>query len=153
MSTVGQLDSGTGGTQSPGPPPPTTNGNSLEKKKTKKDGKRKGRAAVDEMTAEEREAVTIVFHQYETGLREGTIFTKVSFTKMFRITLKLIWVHFISWTGDKENQWRLETANFVSCFPESTFCVYSEIVPYLFKIESSFDFWEVLNYYFSFLHI
>ena len=77
MSTVGQLDSGTGGTQSPGPPPPTTNTNSLEKKKTKKDGKRKGRAAVDEMTAEEREAVTIVFHQFETGLREGTIFTKV----------------------------------------------------------------------------
>ena len=29
------------------------------------------------MTAEEREAVTIVFHQFETGLREGTIFTKV----------------------------------------------------------------------------
>lgn len=78
MSTVGQLDSGTGGTQSPGPIPPTTNTtNSLEKKKTKKDGKRKGRAAVDEMTAEEREAVTIVFHQFETGLREGTIFTKV----------------------------------------------------------------------------
>ena len=33
--------------------------------------------AVDELTAEEREAVTIVFHQFETGLREGTIFTKV----------------------------------------------------------------------------
>ena len=33
--------------------------------------------AVDELTSEEREAVTIVFHQYETGLREGTIFTKV----------------------------------------------------------------------------
>ena len=34
--------------------------------------------AVDELTTQEREAVTIVFHQYETGLREGTIFTKVS---------------------------------------------------------------------------
>jgi hypothetical protein len=34
--------------------------------------------AVDELTTEEREAVTIVFHQFETGLREGTIFTKVS---------------------------------------------------------------------------
>ena len=30
-----------------------------------------------ELTNEEREAVTIVFHQFETGLREGTIFTKV----------------------------------------------------------------------------
>ena len=35
------------------------------------------KTAVDELTAEEREAVTIVFHQFETGLREGTIFTKV----------------------------------------------------------------------------
>ena len=34
--------------------------------------------AVEELTTEEREAVTIVFHQFETGLREGTIFTKVS---------------------------------------------------------------------------
>ena len=33
--------------------------------------------AVEELTDEEREAVTIVFHQFETGLREGTIFTKV----------------------------------------------------------------------------
>ena len=33
--------------------------------------------AVDELTKEEREAITIVFHQFETGLREGTIFTKV----------------------------------------------------------------------------
>ena len=31
---------------------------------------------VDELTDEEREAVTIVFHQYETGLREGTILVK-----------------------------------------------------------------------------
>ena len=35
--------------------------------------------AVDELTTQEREAVTIVFHQYETGLREGTIFTKVKY--------------------------------------------------------------------------
>ena len=29
------------------------------------------------LTDQELEAVTIVFHQYETGLREGTIYTKV----------------------------------------------------------------------------
>ena len=29
------------------------------------------------MTEEELNAVTIVFHQYETGLREGTIYTRV----------------------------------------------------------------------------
>jgi hypothetical protein len=34
--------------------------------------------SVEELTDEEREAVTIVFHQFETGLREGTIFTKVN---------------------------------------------------------------------------
>ena len=45
---------------------------------TKKEStKRKTSTAVDDLTAEEREAVTIVFHQFETGLREGTIFTKV----------------------------------------------------------------------------
>ena len=44
----------------------------------KKEVKKKQKTAVDELTAEEREAVTIVFHQFETGLREGTIFTKVS---------------------------------------------------------------------------
>ena len=43
----------------------------------KKDVKKKPKTAVDELTAEEREAVTIVFHQFETGLREGTIYTKV----------------------------------------------------------------------------
>ena len=30
------------------------------------------------MTDQELDAVTIVFHQFETGLREGTIYTKVS---------------------------------------------------------------------------
>ena len=35
--------------------------------------------AVDELTTDEREAVTVVFHQFETGLRTGTIYTKVSF--------------------------------------------------------------------------
>ena len=30
------------------------------------------------LTDQELDAVTIVFHQYETGLREGTIFTKVT---------------------------------------------------------------------------
>ena len=29
------------------------------------------------LTDQELDAVTIVFHQYETGLREGTIYTKV----------------------------------------------------------------------------
>ena len=108
MSTVGQLDCGTGGTQSPAPPPPTTNNNSLEKKKTKKDGKRKGRAAVDEMTAEEREAVTIVFHQFETGLREGTIFTKVK---------GFIHIDFLSPQNKfKEPRGSLKTANFAEYF-------------------------------------
>ena len=32
---------------------------------------------VDSLTEEELEAVTVVFHQYETGLREGTILTRV----------------------------------------------------------------------------
>ena len=31
----------------------------------------------EQLTEEEREAVTIVFHQFETGLREGTIYAKV----------------------------------------------------------------------------
>ena len=31
------------------------------------------------LTEEELDAVTIVFHQFETGLREGTIYTKVCF--------------------------------------------------------------------------
>ena len=30
------------------------------------------------ITEEELDAVTIVFHQFESGLREGTIYTKVS---------------------------------------------------------------------------
>ena len=47
-----------------------------DKKAVKKVSKKL--TAVDELTTEEREAVTIVFHQFETGLREGTIFTKVS---------------------------------------------------------------------------
>ena len=48
--------------------------------KTKAVKKKVGKklTAVEELTDEEREAVTIVFHQFETGLREGTIFTKVS---------------------------------------------------------------------------
>ena len=42
--------------------------------------------AVEELTAEEREAVTVVFHQYETGLREGTIFTKVQEETILTLT-------------------------------------------------------------------
>jgi hypothetical protein len=34
--------------------------------------------AVEELTDEEREAVTDVSYQFVTGLREGTIFTQVS---------------------------------------------------------------------------
>ena len=49
----------------------------------KKEAKKKPKTAVDDLTAEEREAVTIVFHQFETGLREGTIFTKVSLAEKF----------------------------------------------------------------------
>ena len=30
------------------------------------------------LTEEELDAVTVVFHQFETGLREGTIYTKVT---------------------------------------------------------------------------
>ena len=33
---------------------------------------------MDPLTEEELDAVTVVFHQYETGLREGTIMTRVS---------------------------------------------------------------------------
>ena len=53
----------------------------MEKSKPKvvEKSKRVGKKVevVDELTDEEREAVTIVFHQYETGLREGTILVKV----------------------------------------------------------------------------
>ena len=69
----------------PTPTPTTTTTNDTkpqDKAKTvnvKKEVKKKTKTAVDELTAEEREAVTIVFHQFETGLREGTIFTKVEF--------------------------------------------------------------------------
>ena len=67
----------------PAPTPPPPSGPALIEQKSfgKKDGRRRagGRTAVEELTSEEREAVTIVFHQYETGLREGTIYTKVGF--------------------------------------------------------------------------
>ena len=64
----------------PTPPPPSGPAHIEQKSFGKKDGRRRagGRTAVEELTSEEREAVTIVFHQYETGLREGTIFTKVT---------------------------------------------------------------------------
>jgi hypothetical protein len=35
------------------------------------------------LTEEELNAVTIVFHQYETGLREGTIYTRVRGRSLF----------------------------------------------------------------------
>jgi len=52
-----------------------TKDNNTDRPKPKKKVVKKV-TAVDELTNEEREAVTVVFHQYETGLREGTIFTK-----------------------------------------------------------------------------
>ena len=33
---------------------------------------------VDSLTGPEMEVVTVVFHQFETGLREGTIYTRLS---------------------------------------------------------------------------
>ena len=38
----------------------------------------KKKVVMTPLTEEELDAVTIVFHQFETGLREGTIYTKVS---------------------------------------------------------------------------
>jgi len=35
------------------------------------------------LTEEELNAVTIVFHQYETGLREGTIYTRRGLAGIF----------------------------------------------------------------------
>ena len=65
----------------PAPAPPSTGDKHKQDQNkavnVKKEVKKKPKTAVDELTAEEREAVTIVFHQFETGLREGTIFTKV----------------------------------------------------------------------------
>ena len=52
----------------------------MEKSKSKIEKSKKVEkkvVVVDELTDEEREAVTIVFHQFETGLREGTILVKV----------------------------------------------------------------------------
>ena len=46
--------------------------------------------AVEELTDEEREAVTIVFHQFETGLREGTIFTKVMIVSTMIIIISFL---------------------------------------------------------------
>ena len=37
----------------------------------------KQKVVVAPLTEEELDAITVVFHQYETGLREGTIYTKV----------------------------------------------------------------------------
>ena len=75
----------------PAPTPPPPSGPALIEQNSfgKKDGRRRagGRTAVEELTSEEREAVTIVFHQYETGLREGTIFTKVT------TSLEISYVH------------------------------------------------------------
>ena len=39
------------------------------------------KVVVAPLTEEELDSVTIVFHQFETGLREGTIYTKVRRTQ------------------------------------------------------------------------
>jgi hypothetical protein len=38
----------------------------------------------DSLTGPEMEVVTVVFHQFETGLREGTIYTRVSRLRVLR---------------------------------------------------------------------
>ena len=40
-------------------------------------GKKVVLPVVAPLTEEELDAITVVFHQYETGLREGTIYTRV----------------------------------------------------------------------------
>ncbi len=37
---------------------------------------------VDSLTGPEMEVVTVVFHQFETGLREGTIYTRVRLSEL-----------------------------------------------------------------------
>jgi hypothetical protein len=72
--------------------------NKTEKPKVvKKVGKKL--TAVEELTTEEREAVTIVFHQFETGLREGTIFTKVN--SLIIMKLNSLWLGSISFVSSK----------------------------------------------------
>merc|ERR1719195_2519514 len=68
--------SATAAAPAPAPAQNPAPANDKNKVNIKKEVKKKPKTAVDELTAEEREAVTIVFHQFETGLREGTIFTK-----------------------------------------------------------------------------
>ena len=46
------------------------------------------------LTDEEMEAVTVVFHQFETGLREGTIYTKVRVHYFFDIDETELYVLF-----------------------------------------------------------
>ena len=41
------------------------------------------KVVVAPLTEEELDSVTIVFHQFETGLREGTIYTKVRYMPDF----------------------------------------------------------------------
>ena len=40
------------------------------------------KVVVAPLTEEELDAITIVFHQFETGLREGTIYTKVCLSEI-----------------------------------------------------------------------
>jgi hypothetical protein len=42
------------------------------------------------LTDEELDAVTVVFHQFETGLREGTIYTKVIVYKC-KVVVHIVW--------------------------------------------------------------
>ena len=44
---------------------------------------------VDSLTGPEMEVVTVVFHQFETGLREGTIYTRVSIEQVVCTSSKI----------------------------------------------------------------
>ena len=47
------------------------------------------------LTEEEVDAITVIFHQYETGLREGTIYTKVR--QQYGIKTLIAKILYIKW--------------------------------------------------------
>ena len=55
----------------------------------------KQKVMVAPLTEEELDAITVVFHQYETGLREGTIYTKVRKEDNIRVVIeKTVFIKF-----------------------------------------------------------
>ena len=62
---------------------------------------RTGNMVLDPLTEEELDAVTVVFHQYETGLREGTIYTKVSSPIKYLLYASFDFVMVVYLTGGK----------------------------------------------------